>query len=290
MNSHSKKILVLGASGMAGHIIHGYLSEIGHSVTGADLRPSPHASIRIADFRVKEDLTRILGSQHWDAVINAVGVLNQFVDANPADGIFLNSILPHFLATYFRDSQTKLLHMSTDCVFSGKRGLYTERDFRDGDSLYDRSKALGEIVNSKDLTLRQSIIGPDTSSAGIGLFNWFMQATPPLKGFKNALWNGVTTLQLAKGMNAVLDLNLTGLYHHVTPGTISKSDLLVLFSRYFRPDTRIIPTELTETINKTLVNTNPLDALIVPDYSTQLAEMRLWIENHKGWYPHYNFS
>ena len=90
--------------------------------------------------------------------------------------------------------------MSTDCVFSGKTGWYSETSSRDGETFYDRSKALGELENNKDLTFRNSIIGPDLNKNGIGLFNWFMKQEGQIYGFTKAIWTGVTTLTLAKAM------------------------------------------------------------------------------------------
>lgn len=95
-------------------------------------------------------------------------------------------------------SSTQIVQISTDCVFSGSRGGYIESDFPDGKLFYDRSKALGELSNNKDITLRMSIVEPDMNRDGIGLINWFMQQKGRVKGYKNAMWTGQTTLQLAK--------------------------------------------------------------------------------------------
>jgi dTDP-4-dehydrorhamnose reductase len=289
----SNSILVLGAAGMAGHMIEAFLREKGHHVTGADIRSNPHASepLQRVDFRRQPDLVALLKSHPWDVVVNAVGVLNKSVDSHPEDGIFLNSVLPHLLSKTLREGGGRLIHLSTDCVFSGQRGRYGEDDFRDGDSLYDRSKALGEVVNDRDLTFRQSIIGPDTNPAGIGLFNWFMQAPSDLEGYTNAIWNGVTTLQLAKGINTIItSLPLTGIYHHITPEPISKHNLLALFAKEFRRDVSIRPKAMPSALDKSLVNTRPQTALSIPDYTVQLKEMRLWIEQHAAWYSHYRLN
>ena len=105
--------------------------------------------------------------------------------------------------------------MSTDCVFSGKRGQYTEEDERDGKTFYDRSKALGEIEDGKNLTLRQSIVGPDIKVNGIGLLNWFMQQNGEVNGFTKAMWTGQTTLQLAMTMEVAAKEKAHGLYNSV---------------------------------------------------------------------------
>ena len=110
-----------------------------------------------------------MGKRQFDTVINCIGVLNQFAERDKAGAVYLNSYLPHYLAKITEGTDTQVIHMSTDCVFSGKRGQYTEYDIRDGETFYDRTKALGEIEDEKNLTLRQSIVGPDIKRTGIGL-------------------------------------------------------------------------------------------------------------------------
>ena len=122
----------------------------------------------------KSEVKKTIHSAHYDYIINGVGVLNKFVDANPSDGIYLNSVFPHFLADCIKDSDTKLIHISTDCVFEGTKGCYTEQDIPDATSYYGRSKALGEVVDDKNLTIRTSIIGTELKKNGIGLFHWFL--------------------------------------------------------------------------------------------------------------------
>src|SRR5699024_5151046 len=136
----------------------------------------------------------------YDAIINAVGILNKDAEENKSHAVLLNSYLPHYISNLTKDMNTKVIHMSTDCVFSGKVGSYKEDSLRDGQTFYDRSKALGELENDKDLTFRNSIIGPDMNKNGIGLFNWFMKQNGYIKGFNKAIWTGVTTLTLAKAM------------------------------------------------------------------------------------------
>lgn len=237
------KFLVLGCNGMAGHTISLYLSEQGHQVLGFDQRKSILVKSITGDARDTEVLAKIIRNGHFDSVINCIGVLNQFAEQNKSLAIFLNSYLPHFLADITSDTDTQIIHMSTDCVFSGKRGGYTENDFRDGDTYYDRSKALGELEDDKNITLRNSIVGPDINPNGIGLLNWFMNNTTTekctLNGFTKAIWTGQTTLQLAKTMEAAAKEKAYGLYNTVPDYSISKYDLLQLFNKYFR-DGRVV--------------------------------------------------
>ena len=177
--------------------------------------------------------------------------------------------------------------MSTDCVFSGKSGGYSETSTRDGSSFYDRSKALGEIDNKKDLTFRNSIIGPDMNKDGIGLFNWFMKQESQIDGFTESIWTGVSTLTLAKAMEQAIIDNLTGLYHLVNNKNISKYELLRLFNKTMKNDQiEILPNDKIS-INKSLVNNRTDFSFKVPDYNIMIAEMKDWIEKYKEFYTHY---
>ena len=209
------RFLVLGATGMAGHTICLYLKERGHEVIGFDLRKSEIVESIAGNAKDETLLRKIITEGNFDSVINAIGLLNQTADKYKSDAVYLNSYLPHLLADITRDMETNVIHMSTDCVFSGKKGNYTETDFRDGETFYDRTKALGELDDDKNITLRNSIVGPDINENGIGLFNWFMKQSGTINGYKKAMWTGLTTLQLAKAMEAAAIQKATGLYNMV---------------------------------------------------------------------------
>jgi dTDP-4-dehydrorhamnose reductase len=194
------KILVLGSIGMAGHTITLYFKEKGYDVTAYSLAPFPFCRNINGDAFNTEEFTQILVQDDYDTVINCIGILNQVADENPAKAVYLNSYLPHLIADTLKSSKARLIHMSTDCVFAGNTGPYFENSLRDGRTFYDRSKALGEVEDDKNLTFRNSIIGPDMNEKGIGLFNWFMKQNSEVNGYTGALWTGVTTLTLAKAM------------------------------------------------------------------------------------------
>ena len=196
------QILVLGASGMAGHTIALYLHETGHDVTALTRKPFDFLKNITCDVTDFATLERIIKDGKFDAIINCVGILNQFAENNPDQAILLNAYLPHFLAKIIKNIKTKLIQMSTDCVFSGRRGTYNEASIPDGETYYDRTKALGEVNDSRNLTFRNSIVGPDMYENGIGLFNWFMKQNAPIGGYTKAVWTGVTTLTLEKAMDA----------------------------------------------------------------------------------------
>lgn len=281
------KVLILGGTGMAGHTISIYFKEAGHDVTAFSRSKVDYCKNINGDITDFENLKKIINEGQYDAIINAIGILNQDAEDHKSNAVLLNSYLPHFLSDTTKEMKTRVVHMSTDCVFSGKTGGYSETSFRDGETFYDRSKALGELENNKDLTFRNSIIGPDMSERGIGLFNWFMKQEGQINGFTKAIWTGVTTLTLAKAMEQALNENLTGLYNLVNNETISKYELLKLFNKYMKDgQIEILPSD-NLSLDKSLINNRTDFSFKVPIYEAMVAEMKEWIDNHKDLYPHY---
>jgi dTDP-4-dehydrorhamnose reductase len=281
------KVLVLGATGMAGHTISIYFKEAGYDVTAFSRKKFEYCNNIIGDVTNFGLLKSVIEEGDYDAVINAIGILNQDAEDNKSMAVLLNSYLPHYLSDITKEMKTKIIHMSTDCVFSGKTGGYTETSFKDGPTFYDRSKALGEIENDKDLTFRNSIIGPDMNKKGSGLFNWFMKQEGQINGFTKAIWTGVTTLTLAKAMDSALRENLNGLYNLVNNETISKFELIKLFNKHIKNETILIVPSEKVSVNKSLVNNRHDFSFMVPSYEDMVIEMKEWIENHKELYPHY---
>lgn len=281
------KLLILGGTGMAGHTISIYFKEAGHDVTAFSRSKVNYCKNVNGDITDFKNLKKIINEGQYDAIINAIGILNQDAEDHKTNAVLLNSYLPHFLSDTTKEMKTRVIHMSTDCVFSGKTGGYSETSFRDGETFYDRSKALGELENNKDLTFRNSIIGPDMSERGIGLFNWFMKQEGQINGFTKAIWTGVTTLTLAKAMEQALNANLTGLYNLVNNETISKYELLKLLNKYMRDgQIEILPSD-NLSLDKSLINNRTDFSFKVPSYEAMVAEMKEWIDNHKDLYPHY---
>ena len=288
------KFFVLGCNGMAGHLISLYLQEKGHDVLGFDRQKSSLVKSIAGDARDSKTLKDIVDAGKFDTIINCIGILNQFAENDHELAAYLNAYFPHFLAKITDRTATQVIHMTTDCVFSGKKGSYTEVDLRDGETFYDRSKALGELDDEKNLSLRNSIVGPDINPKGIGLLNWFMNNTngdyPEVNGYTKAMWSGQTTYQLAKTMEAAAQARVHGLINAVPNSSISKYDLLKLFNKYLRGDkVKINPIEGVNA-DKSLVRTNFEFEYIIPDYETMVSEMADWMKNHKSLYSHYNLK
>ena len=282
-----KNILVLGSIGMAGHLITLYFKEKGYDVTAYSMQPFPYCNNIIGNALEAENFKNMLLEGDYDVVINCIGILNQVADENQSLAVYLNSYLPHLVADTLKDKKTKLIHMSTDCVFAGNSGPYYEDSLRDGLTFYDRSKALGEVEDSKNLTFRNSIIGPDMNENGIGLFNWFMKQRGEINGFTGAMWTGVTTLTLAKAMEQAIKENLCGLYNLVNNTSISKYDLLCLFNKYFRNNELKINKSESLNLDKSLRRKRNDFSFVVPTYEEMVREMSEWVNNHKDLYPMY---
>jgi len=285
------KFLVLGCNGMAGHIISLYLKEQGHDVTGFARTKSPFVPTIIGDATNTELIRGVIMSGRYDSLINAIGLLNQFAEANHAAATFLNGYLPHFLAEVTDGTPTQIIHMSTDCVFSGKDGHYAEDALPDGVTFYDRSKAIGELNDKKNITLRNSIVGPDIKQSGIGLLNWFMQQSgPSVNGFTGAIWTGQTTLQLAKTMETAAKERACGLVNAVPSSSITKFELLKLFNKHLRGNELTINAVDGVTADKSLIRENFEFNYMIPDYETMVSEMADWMRAHSSLYPHYTIK
>jgi dTDP-4-dehydrorhamnose reductase len=285
--NNKKNFLVFGSEGMAGNTIATYLIEQGHSVVGFSRTSSTKKHSIKGDVVNKDLVEKVIKDGNFDTIINCIGILNQFAERNHEMAVYLNSYFPHLLVSLTKDTNIQVIQMSTDCVFSGKKGGYSEMDFPDGETFYDRTKALGEINDNKNLTLRNSIVGPDIKENGIGLFNWFMKQEGTIRGYTNAKWSGVTTLELAKIMEKAAIKKSTGLINMVHKESISKYNLLKIFNKYFCNNSLIIEPFEGFVADKSLVRTNFNLEYEVPDYETMVSEMADWIYAHKSNYPHY---
>jgi dTDP-4-dehydrorhamnose reductase len=247
------KVLILGGGGMLGHRV--WLACHPRFDTAVTLRgPAPPQLLDLtrgtrvldgvdaADFPSVE---RAVGAVRPDAVVNCIGIVKQLkAGADPVPSIEINSLFPHRLARLAADCGARLIHISTDCVFSGRTGGYTEDDVSDADDLYGRSKRLGEVTGPGALTLRTSMIGRELHGAH-GLVEWFLsQRGGRVGGFTRAFFSGLTTTALADLIAGVLAEHpgLTGLYH-VAAERISKFDLLALVNEAYAAGVTIDPDE-----------------------------------------------
>lgn len=275
-----KKILVIGINGMAGHVIFKYLQEKNiNKVFGLARDIQPTESIFNLDVSDTVELIKIINSNNFDFIINCVGVLNKNAEDHPEKAIWFNSYFPHFLESITKDTNSKVISISTDCVFSGKNGKYIETDKKDGEGFYAVSKALGEIVNDKDLTIRTSIIGPELKKDGIGLFNWVLNQTGEINGFTNAYWSGITTLELAKFINKITsESNFpNGLIHLTNNVKINKYELLKIIIEVFELNDIVIKESGQYKVDKSFISTRNDVEILSVTYREMILEMKTWM-------------
>ena len=189
-----------------------------------------------------DSIIRTIASIQPDIVINCIGIIKQLDIANdPLTAITFNSMLPHRLSLISHTAGARLIHISTDCVFNGEKGMYTEKDQSTAEDLYGRTKFLGELNDPHCVTLRTSIIGHELRG-GYGLVEWFLAQTEKVRGFRKAIYSGFPTIELAKIVCDYVLPNpeLKGVYH-VSSEAISKHDLLILVAERYGKDIDIEP-------------------------------------------------
>jgi len=286
------RVLVLGAAGMVGHVVTAFLEEQGSFTVVPVVHRRPFFRDAVSmDLREFALLSHFLNEHQFDAIINCAGILPRRAEEDVCSAILINSYLPHYLEHRFRDTLTRVIHISTDCVFSGQKGDYVESDFADGDSVYARTKKMGELNNRKDLTLRLSVVGPELVAwpLGEGLFSWFMAQKREIRGFTHVFWTGLTTVELARQIAGILKEHptLSGVYHLVPETKIPKHDLLALFNRFFREGKIPIRPDGAYRSDKSLRDTRKEISLSSVTYERMVEEMRSWVDAHREWYPHY---
>lgn len=238
------KILVLGASGMLGNAVFRLFSESDDFDVIGTIRGERSkkffptllrgALISGVDVENIDSVTRIFGETRPEVVINCIGMVKQLAEAyDPLAAIPINSLLPHRLARLCAVAGARLVHMSTDCVFSGSKGMYTEADSTDAIDLYGRSKFLGEVDYPNAITLRTSIIGHELEGSR-SLVGWFLAQSGSVKGFSKAVFSGLPTVEIARLIrdHVLPSPHLHGLYH-VSADPINKYHLLSLVANAY---------------------------------------------------------
>lgn len=248
------KILILGGSGMLGHRLWINLSK--HHETWVTVRSERNSFPAYPEFPNKyvrtnvdalnfDSIIRSLASIQPDLVINCIGLIKQqgHIAKDPIYAISINALLPHRISLICRTAKIRMVHISTDCVYSGQKGNYLESDQSDAEDLYGRTKFLGEVNYPHTVTLRTSIIGRELTTH-LGLIEWFLAQKGNIRGYKKAIFTGFTTDELSR---IILDYviprpDLSGLYH-ASSDPISKYDLLMLAKKSFKKDINILPDE-----------------------------------------------
>ena len=288
------RILILGGDGMLGHRLLMHLQD--RHETKVTLRRELAAYERYGLFTLEnsywgveakdtERLLEVVADFRPEAVVNAVGIVKQRGAAKEAiPSLEINALLPHRLALLCRAAGVRLFHLSTDCVFSGRKGNYTEGDVADAEDLYGRTKLLGEVTDAGCITLRTSIIGLELSRR-TGLIEWFLAQRGEIRGFTKAIYTGLTTAEMSHVIERVLveHPHLSGVWQ-VASEPINKYDLLVRFSEVLaRDDVRIVPDD-TVRIDRSLlpVAFEKATGYSAPGWNEMLKELGAEVRQRQG--------
>lgn len=275
------RVLILGAGGMLGHMLYRYIAdrtsiEVLGTVRSATAEMLPQGkyarlvtSVRAEDMACIED---IIDSFQPDLVVNCIAA---GIEANIKDAIALNSLFPHQLAASIMRIGARLVHVSTDGVFTGRAGSYSEIDYPDATDIYGRSKLLGEITEPNCLTLRTSIIGPEIG-IGSGLLSWLSRQKGVIRGFRKVMFSGLTTLELSRIITEYIlpRPDLAGLLN-ISSVTISKFELLTLIAKCYHLPVEVVPVD-KPVIDRSLDSTKfqSLTGYEPPDWSTLIMQMQ----------------
>ncbi len=289
------RVLILGATGMLGHKLWQAYRER-YEVWGTARTVVPAAASSglfdparmISGVEAADPATaaRALDQAEPQVVVNCVGIVKQLAAArDPIASITVNSLFPHRLARLCRDRGCRLIHLSTDCVFSGRKGGYGEDDLPDPEDLYGRSKLLGEVSGEGALTIRSSIIGRELATSN-GLVEWFLaQRGKAVPGYRRAIYSGFTTIAMARIIADIIDgqPGLSGVWH-VSSDPISKYDLLRLLRGAYGVEVEVVP-DTAVAVDRSLDSSRfrALAGFVPPSWPEMLREMAADVTPYESW-------
>jgi dTDP-4-dehydrorhamnose reductase len=276
---------------MAGHILYDYLNNF-HNNDYQIIGLSKNVILGYTDIKCDaQNLVKLeteLREIRPNIVVNCIGALISQSKINPSNAVFLNAYLPLVLSEHSVTLNFKLIHLSTDCVFSGTKGNYSEDDYHDAKDIYGKSKSLGELIDLKsNCVLRTSIIGPEIRKKNEGLFDWIMKQNGLVYGYKQAFWSGITTLELSKCITEVIKFDLNGIFHVTNGKPISKFDLLKTIKDQFDLKQIELGANLEYETNKSMIESIKFD-FRVPSYRNQIKNLHEYMINSgQGIYDRY---
>ncbi len=285
------RILILGADGMIGH-------KIAQSLEDFELILASRKSISLKSIGIikgkmvlhnliTDSLDLLLDSTTPDIIINCAGITTRRgVEDNIVNTGLLNSELPHKLDSWANLNSKKLIHFSTDCVFSGNKGNYLDNDFADANDIYGKSKALGEVDSLNTLTLRCSMIGRELYNF-TELFEWLKKnKNKKIEGYSNTFYSGITTVRMGIILNQILkkNLNLSGIYN-ISSTPISKFDLLIKLSNAFNLNVEVKQNTNNKS-NKVLISEKftEITGIYPPNWDDLISEFKEDCEKYKSLY------
>lgn len=267
------RVIVLGSSGMLGNVVTKHFVEQGYDVLGS-IRNDQFGNDRAFIFDPTVTSTWSNLPVDADYVINAIGTIKPFMLDNIKDSIYINSIFPHVIADRCKAFGSKLIHITTDCVYSGRDGSYNEDSPHDALDDYGKSKSLGEPKNC--MVLRTSIIGPEIHK-NASLVSWVRaQGGKEISGFTNHLWNGITTKTYAEVCDTIIQNGLYNeeLYHVHSPSVVNKFELVTMINNRYNVGAVINPVPAKVYVDRTLSTKKGLCArLMIPELDDQITQM-----------------
>jgi dTDP-4-dehydrorhamnose reductase len=268
-----KKIIVLGSTGMLGSAVGSYLLSKPKDYTVALSYRNKSVAYGQNAFKFDPLKDKLKTIPHGDVIINCIGIIKPYIDKSRHDAVFLNSLFPWKLADYAETIGAKLIHITTDCVFSGTKGNYDEKAEHDALDFYGKSKSLGEPNNCT--VLRTSIIGEELHN-NASLIAWAQSMRgKETNGFTNHLWNGITTKQYAKVCDTIISKNLfSNDLYHIFSNPVTKFELMTLINKRFNLGLTIKPFTATTAIDRTLSTTKDLNKkLAIPSIAEMVAKI-----------------
>jgi len=252
-----KKVLVFGATGMLGHTLFRYFSEKNIYNTFGTIRSNNQFEffskklgkklITGIDIENLDLVKKVLNNFNPDIVVNCVGLIKQLpVSRDPIRMISINSLFPNYLANLCNAINSRLIHLSTDCVFSGHKGMYTEKDFPDGNDLYAQSKYLGEVNSPNTVNIRTSLIGHEIKNS-LSLLEWFLAQKEEVRGYSGAIFSGLPTVEMSRVIHDyVIPYDKLQGICNISAEPISKYDLLKLIAKVYNKSINIIPDDIVK--------------------------------------------
>ena len=286
----ARKVLILGSTGLIGHQLYYYCERhTNYHLFNVSFRRKLNQKTLLMDARKFCDTQSIIQEIRPDVIVNCIGVLISESNRDPETAILVNAYFPHKLRSIADEVGAKLVQISTDCVYSGLAGSYTETSPKDGHDIYGKTKALGEINVDPHVTIRSSVIGPELKPNGEELFHWFMSQSGSINGYMGAIWSGVTTIQLSRAIVWAIENSITQTYHVTNGKSISKYELLKLLRKEVGMDIEIVPIEGRK-VNRSFLDTRMMMNYSIPDYPEMIREMVNHVRANTALYAQYNLS
>jgi len=274
------KLAIIGATGMVGHVLFHEFQKKNIDVVGIGRRKIEKDIINYDLYTDWDQVKSLLKNGKFDIIINCSAILVNESNINRLQAVYINSFFPPLLVDLFKNTNTKVLHLSTGGVFSGNEDYYFEDSSLSPQTYYGITKAAGEFNNSKDVVVRSDFWGPDNKKDGTGIFNWFLNQKDTVTAYENVFFNGISNIEFSK---IVLDLiSYSGIVHIGTSEKISKCNLLEKTIKIFNISN--LSLLKNDTIRKIVYLKSKKELPNINDYDTMIKDVYNYLQNNKDYY------